>query len=319
MNDLATAEPILQSTTLSSTGFAVLSALAYAEVFSYPLSAPEIHQGMELEINDPEDLTNELKALCEQKYVYKYGDFYSLSSDPNCLKKRLERNSRAAKYLPWAKRISRFIGGFPFVKAVLLSGSISKNSMDNDSDIDYFIITEPGRLWVARTLLIAFKKLFLFNSYKFFCLNYFLDTDNLVVKDHNAYVAHEIASLIPTYGEENCKAFHNQNKWIIEYLPNHKLNYKDPVADPKKGFLKRIFEWVLNGRLGDAFERKCLAISESYWKKKFNKLNKEELKDISVSDKNVSKHHPDNFKKRILHRRQVILNDLAKKFELVLS
>ena len=27
--------------------------------------------------------------------------------------------------------------------------------MAEDGDIDYFVITEPGRLWIARTLLIA--------------------------------------------------------------------------------------------------------------------------------------------------------------------
>ncbi|MBK8679672.1 MAG: hypothetical protein IPN25_13810 [Sphingobacteriales bacterium] len=50
------------------------------------------------------------------------------------------------KILPLAFRISKFIGSFPFVRGVLLSGSLSKNRLAADGDIDYFIIAQPNAL-----------------------------------------------------------------------------------------------------------------------------------------------------------------------------
>ena len=85
---------------------------------------------------------------------------------------------------------------FPFVRGVFLSGSISKGFMSESDDIDYFIITAPGRLWLTRTLLILFKKIFLFNSFRNFCLNYFIDSENLYIPEHNRYTATEIVFLI---------------------------------------------------------------------------------------------------------------------------
>ena len=79
--------------------------------------------------------------------------------------------------------MTKFISKFPYVRAILLSGSISKGYMDKDSDVDYFIITQPNRLWVTRLLLMLFKKIFLFNSRKVFCINYFVDSEKLEIEE----------------------------------------------------------------------------------------------------------------------------------------
>ena len=60
-----------------------------------------------------------------------------------------------------ALTVSRLISKFPYVEGVGISGSLSKGYYDDDGDIDFFIITSPKRLWIARTFLILYKKLFL--------------------------------------------------------------------------------------------------------------------------------------------------------------
>ncbi|MEZ5195381.1 MAG: hypothetical protein R2764_02960 [Bacteroidales bacterium] len=82
-----------------------------------------------------------------------------------------------------AKRFSTFISNFPYVRGISLSGSLSKGYIGDDPDIDYFIITKENRLWLSCTMLIAFKKIFLFNSCKYFCVNYFIDTNNLEIEE----------------------------------------------------------------------------------------------------------------------------------------
>ena len=107
-----------------------------------------------------------LDFLVDSSYIYSFDGFYMLHCNSECLNKRLENNKRATRFLKIARRMSSLMRRFPFVKAVFISGSLSKNVMPRDGDIDYFIITEPNRLWVCRTFLILFKKIFLFNSHK---------------------------------------------------------------------------------------------------------------------------------------------------------
>ncbi|HAW52830.1 MAG TPA: hypothetical protein DCX54_10975 [Flavobacteriales bacterium] len=179
--------------------------------------------------------------------------------------------------------------------------------MDKDSDIDYFIITEPGRLWFTRTVLIAFKKIFLLNSYKLFCLNYFVDLNNLKIRDQNLYVAHEISTLIPTYGQFNCKTFFESNQWIHEYLPNSTEFDVSMVGKNKVRGIKYFAEKVFNGRLGHFLDRKFKHISERYWSRKFKHSNMQS--DYFVSKENISALHPDNFKLSILKRYDEILKE----------
>ena len=103
-----------------------------------------------------------------------------------------------------ALRNARLIFHFPFTRAIMISGSLSKNYADEASDVDYFIIVKPGRLWIARTLLIIYKRIFLMNSKKYFCVNYFIDEDHLEIEEKNLFTAVELTTLIPIHGFTLC-------------------------------------------------------------------------------------------------------------------
>src|SRR5690606_20772121 len=126
-------------------------------------------------------LDNALNNLIKQGIVFNLDGFFSLQNQKELVTRRLNGNHKAQWFLKKAKKWSNFIGSFPFVRGVFISGSLSKNFMTADSDVDYFIITKPGRLWLARTLLVVFKKIFLLNSRKFFCVNYFIDENHLEI------------------------------------------------------------------------------------------------------------------------------------------
>ena len=118
-------------------------------------------------------------------------------------------------------KVSRKIAKFPYVKGVCLSGALSKGFYDDDGDFDFFIITKPNRLWIARTILVLYKKIFLLNSKKYFCVNYFISTDKLEISEQNLFTATEIATLIPLYGTDTFKEFlEAKNPWAAPYFPN---------------------------------------------------------------------------------------------------
>ena len=164
----------------SLTEEAVLQALAYFEVFSYPLTQEEVFDFCAEASATRREVAETLMHLVAQGRIFQFGSFFQAKDEATWAAQRLQCNRLADDFLPKARRMARFIGQFPFVRGVFVSGSLSKHCMRPESDVDFFIITEPGRLWLARTLLVVFKKIFLLNSHKYFCVNYFVDTAPVV-------------------------------------------------------------------------------------------------------------------------------------------
>ena len=180
-----------------SAACAILQTLAYFEVFSYPLTREEVWvfgQDPDLEASAVFDA---LQTLVDQGIIFQFGPFFQTQNQENWVQQRLDCNRRADEILPIAQQKAQFIGQFPFVRGVFISGSLSKHYMRPDSDVDFFIVTEPGRLWLARTLLVLYKKIFLLNSHKYFCVNYFVDTKHLEIAEKNLFTATESITLLP--------------------------------------------------------------------------------------------------------------------------
>ena len=151
---------------VSSIQMDVLATLSYFSVFDYPVTIEELNNYLSDEVQ-PSDISCLINANLIQQSENKY---YNLKDYPIDLKDRIKGNKRAEQLKERAIKRANFIGSFPFVRSVCLSGSMSKGYMGQDADLDFFIITKPNRLWIARTLLILYKKIFLLNSRKYFCL-----------------------------------------------------------------------------------------------------------------------------------------------------
>src|SRR5687768_7852879 len=198
-------QPMMKEDVKQETGPLALSMLrimAYFDIFSYPLTAAEIYNYCDHSNTSLKEVQMQLEDLANRNVISRRMHFYYLGNDETVVDKRLEANRLSEKYMRKARSYSKLMSAFPFVKGICISGSLSKGSADNKADIDYFILTDPGRLWISRTLLVLFKKLFLFNSRKYFCVNYFIDTDHLEIPDKNIFTATEIVFLIPTYNHE---------------------------------------------------------------------------------------------------------------------
>ena len=171
---------------------AILKTLVYFDIFDYPLSPKEIKSFLECHVDD-EVFTFALRQLISDRIIFKVGEFYSLQNNLQRAEKRSRGNLRAQKLLPKAAKIGAFLYKFPYVKAVAVSGSLSKNYADEKADIDFFIIAKENRLWIARTILHLFKKLtFLLGRQHYYCMNYFIDEKALIIPEKNIYTAMEV-------------------------------------------------------------------------------------------------------------------------------
>ncbi len=176
------------------------------------------------------------------------------------------------EYLSEIKRLKSTFQSIPFVEQIFLCNSISFNALDENSDIDLFIIAEPGRIRTVKfrsMILFTLKwaKRFWKKIRKKICLSFFI-TSNLQnlypisLPTLDIYLAYRIAHLVLIYqpDKEINNSFFENNKWVKGILPNYQekqtislwinpfywnTKFKNVMETLWNGFLWNIFEWVV--------------------------------------------------------------------------
>jgi predicted nucleotidyltransferase len=243
-----------------------------------------------------------LRSLVIERLLYKFDKYYTLKNDPFLVERREKGNVKAAEMITIARKVGDLLIRFPYVRGIAISGSLSKNFADDDSDIDLFIITTKNRLWIARTIMHCFKKLtFLFKKEHYFCMNYYIDEQDLLIHEKNIYTATEIATLMPLHGETVFEQFYSVNGWTRAYLPNKCLRVA--TAKPVKSSLfKRSVEWFFNNRLGNSFDNMLMRITSKRWRKKMQLKKRNNRGIIMAMDagKHYAKPDPVNFQAKLI-------------------
>lgn len=277
-----------------------LRKLIYFDIFSYPLTRQELFEYSSIKNFDVQEGINTLENLLEQKVVKSYLGYYFIGNGNEKIRKRITGNKLAKRRMKYARFFSALIASFPFTRGVYISGSLSKGYMDKNSDIDYFILTSRNRLWLCRTLLILFKKVFLLNSHRNFCINYLIDIDHLEIKERNIYTATEIALLMPMYNFEQYENFLNENSWVKEYYPN--LKHHETFSVKGLSRIKKIAEKLLDNRLGDTLDNFFFKTTSRFWEKKHRKIDVTKPESELVWNKHVSQYNPRHFRLNVLKR-----------------
>ncbi|MDB5109059.1 MAG: hypothetical protein JWR67_173 [Mucilaginibacter sp.] len=279
----------------------ILATLAYFDIFNYPLTSGEIY--LFLSARYPQnDFDVALQFLTDNRTIYRFDKLYTLKNDSSLTTRRYEGNKKAAELIKVGDKISDMLIRFPYVRGIAISGSLSKNFADENSDIDFFIITKKNRLWIARTLMHAFKKLtFLVNKEDYFCMNYYIDEQQLEIVEKTIYTAIEIVTLIPLQGDSQFERFYAANAWTLHYLPN-KIMRVSSAKPIKNSLFKTLFETLFNNAFGNAIDNVLMKITAGRWIKKtaLKKLNsKGKIMALDV-DKHYAKPDPKNFQHKLL-------------------
>lgn len=287
----------------------ILATLAYFDLFKYPLTSVEIYSFLKNK-HAQKDFDHALTLLCVHERVYRFNELYSLSNDQSLTIRRYKGNKKAADLIKIAGKVGSFLIRFPYVRGVAVSGSLSKNYADENSDIDLFIITAKNRLWIARTLMHAFKKLtFLVNRQDYFCMNYYIDEQQLEIIEKSTYTAIEIVTLIPLRGSGIFEKFCAANTWTEQYLPNKVMDLS-PVQPAPDSYFKGLMESLFNNAAGDGIDNLLMSITAGRWLKKTqkNKLNaKGKTMGLDVN-KHYAKPDPKNFQQPLLKEYDYKLN-----------
>ena len=283
----------------------ILTTLAYFDLFNYPLTMDEVYMFLPVKY-DYGEFGYALRSLVIDRLLYKFEKYYTLKNEPFLIERREKGNAKAAEMIAIAGKVGDLLIRFPYVRGIAISGSLSKNFADDDSDIDLFIITAKNRLWIARTIMHCFKKLtFLFKKEHYFCMNYYIDEQDLLIHEKNIYTATEVATLMPLHGETVFEQFYITNGWTREYLPNKCLRLA--TAKPVRNSLfKRFAESLFNNPVGNFIDSMLMKVTAKRWLKKMQQKKRNNHGIIMAMDtgKHYSKPDPVNFQAKLIARYQ---------------
>lgn len=301
---------IIEKSSLTKCSVRQIRQIIYYQLFKYPLRIGEIDGGS--------DAQEDLDKLVSQNILYQLDNYYSIVDIKKNVEKRLIGNELYDEMMPRAIKSAKFIYQFPFVEGVYISGSMSKGFISENGDVDFFIITKPERLWLCRTLLILFKKVFLANNRKLFCLNYFIDFDHLEIEEKNIFTATELITLLPICDSGINKEFNEENNWVRDFYP--KTPFRQPLLGKlKKNALTKVLELLLSSLVGNWLEQISMKLTLKVWNHKFGDFKPRDF-DLALKSRSyVSKHHPQNFQKKVLSEFALRVNDFEKEHGIDLS
>ncbi len=289
----------------------ILKALAYFDIFRYPLTIEEITFFLHSPA-DMEEVKQQALALLRAGRVYAVNDFFMLQDDVTLAERRTKGNQLAIQELKKAASSARWLFRFPFVRSIAVSGSLSKNYADEHTDIDFFVITAGGRLWITRTLLHLLYKLPRFTGKgRPFCLNYYIDDAGMEIEEKNIFTATEIVTLLPLEGEASFKQFRAANEWVSSYYPQHS-NSTASIGSTSTSRIKRLLEALFNNRFGNWLEHRLMEATSRRWQKKMlrNAVNEKGIRISMKAGKHYSKPDPENFQRNIIHLYEQRVNRL---------
>jgi hypothetical protein len=236
-------------TALSVLERAVIESVAYSDVFDYPLTLEEICRGLPI-VASSADVAAALEVA--RDFVSGVDSYHALAGREALVETRARRAEASRTLMRRANSYGRLIARVPFVRMVAVTGSLAVDNAEDGDDVDYLIVTAPGRVWLARALTMAVVRLAALRGLTL-CPNYLLAETALALPERDPYTARELLQMRPIAGYAVYSRMLAANAWCTDLLPNWQPDAAQP--DERPGLLKRLGEAALGGRLGDALER----------------------------------------------------------------
>lgn len=224
---------------------AILSTIAYSDIFDYPLTREEVHRYLIGVAATFSEVEGSIADAIGRSIVSAKGDYVMLPGRENLVAIRQERTIIAKRLWRAAIAYTRIISRIPFVRMIAITGTLAVNNPSETSDIDLFLVTCAGRLWLTRIAVIAIVKIAALRRVAL-CPNYLVSERALVFLDRNLFTAHEVAQMIPLHGQRTYQEVLKRNSWIIDFLPNVSPYTRYPAEeDSRVSPAKRLAESAL--------------------------------------------------------------------------
>lgn len=208
----------------------ILATLAFFNLYKLPVSLQRLWELLYKSEAGIQEVAGELNRLIKLDLVVHKDGLYALE-DWN---QKTYSNNQGEISKRW-NRIKKYywlLSSIPFVEHISVINSMALGNADSESDIDFFIITKPNRLYFARTwvillfrLLGVYKKKGRINEK--FCFGFYVSSNALSIKDilipdEDPYLNFWMGTMTPILGERMYEKFLKENRWIYSWFPNFK-------------------------------------------------------------------------------------------------
>jgi hypothetical protein len=237
---------------------AILRTVLYADVFNFPMTVRELQHFLIHDTPVPLSAVETVLASGNLSHRLDIRDGYVVRHGRrDLIPLRMAREQASEQLMPQALRYAVWLSRLPFVRLVALTGALAmRNAPDERDDLDYMLVTAPRRVWLARAFSILLVRVVKLRGIVL-CPNYVLAESALVQERQDLFIAHEIAQMVPVYGQALYRHLRDLNRWALTYLPNTEDTFY-PLAEPPMSrfwqMLKGGIERVLGGWLGDTLE-----------------------------------------------------------------
>lgn len=283
----------------------ILKTIAYFDIFDFPLTAEEIKNYL-YKHNNPihiKEIKGVLVEMTENGLIERIRDYYLLKNRGKIVETRKTRKFISEKFWQRVNLYSKHMNSVPFVRMLAVCNNLAYNNASEESDIDLFIVIEPGRMWIARLIITAILQ---FHGVRRhgnkikgrFCLSFFITTNKLnmeplQIPNEDPYLAYWTQNLTPFYGKDVYHEFKRLNQdWLKD---KYSLNFNEDserylCAIPKNKF-KNFIEFVLNGKMGNLFEEFLKKTLKKKTLRSMNSLSSDA--DVIVNDDMLKFHNHD--------------------------
>jgi len=215
-----------------------LPTIAYFDIFDYPLTRQEMEKWMIDPKVTQQVMGSETTDFCRDvSCIENLDGFFYLKGREELVFARKKRYLIAEKKYRRALRFARIFRLLPSVRMVAVCNTLAFSNAKDESDIDFFIITKPGKIWLTRFWLQSMLALLGIRPHDHgvsikdaLCLSFFITSDNLSLagirlEENDVYLALWISQLVPVYDPDNLyEKLWQENQWVKKVLPNTYFN-----------------------------------------------------------------------------------------------
>lgn len=229
---------------------AIMTPVVLFDLFDRPIrynSLPQLAYGHTL---TRAQLTTTYNRLELRNKLVRRGEFVALAGRGELFANAILRDQLSDELWVEATKRIRALGSVPYVRMIAVVNSLSFHNANANSDIDLLIVTEPGKISIARdhiTVWLTYWRRRNTSGEKRgkLAADVFLDTDNLSVRsfhgdDQNLYIDYWAAWVAPVINRDKTyERFLKANPWIKQTFPGFEGHAKHIITVPKSLDVRR--------------------------------------------------------------------------------
>jgi len=245
----------------------ILSTICYYDALDYSMTVFEIWKYLtDVKNGDGdtdgddislEDVLERLESDSLKRFIYRKRGIYFLKGREDLVEQRIERDKISVSKIKRLRRIIWLYRFVPFVRMILITGRLAMKNAKSNSDWDVLVVLKGGRIWIGRTLITLFshilgKRRHHGKTKDRVCLNYFITSNSLEIRNKDLFSANEYFFCIPIFDSKNYfEKFQIKNAWIREHKPNYYLASVENLKKVEETFFsklvrgaqEKVFDW----------------------------------------------------------------------------